>query len=105
MAKTVVFLAEKDGIEAFRRIDKMSRRKVNTIELSRYWMDLYGVAKTLIAMQLEEQALRGRFIAYKDANPKHDQSLVHVRRLIVDLALTIRVHPIALGLLDGKTSK
>lgn len=96
-AKSVVFLAEKDGVEALRRKDKVTRRKVNTIGLCRYWSDLFGVAKTLIAMQVDEQALKGRFIAYKDVSPKHGQSLIYTRRLIIDLALTIKVHPIALG--------
>ena len=96
-AKNVVVLAEKDGVQALRRREKVTRRKVNTVGLSRYWSDFFSVAKTLIGMQVEEQALRGRFIAYKDVNPKHGRSLVYVRRLIVDLALTIKVHPIALG--------
>ena len=96
-AKTVVYLAQKDGIEALRRKDKMTRRKANTINLTRYWSDLFSVAETLIAMLVDEQALKGRFIAYKDVSPKHGQSLGYIRRLIVDLALTIKVHPIALG--------
>ena len=96
-AKNVVVLAEKDGVKALRRKDKVTRRKVNTVGLSRYWSDVFDVAKTLIEMQVDEQSLRGRFIAHKDVNPKHGRSLVYVRRLIVDLALTIQVHPIALG--------
>ena len=97
LAKSIVFLAEKDGIEALRRMDKTTRRKVNTIGLCRYWADLFAVAETLIAMQVDEQALKGRFIAYKDVSPKHGKSLIYTRRLIIDLALTINVHPIALG--------
>ncbi|KAL8792378.1 MAG: hypothetical protein Q9195_004991 [Heterodermia aff. obscurata] len=96
-AKTVVFLTEQDGIDALRRRDKTSQRRVNTVGLCRYWSDLFAVAETLIAMQVDEQALKGRFIACKDVSPKHGQSLVYIRRLIIDLALTIQVHPIALG--------
>ena len=49
-------------------------------------------------MQVDEQALKGRFIAYKDVKPELKMSLTYIRRLIMDLCLTIEVHPIALGI-------
>ena len=71
LIENVVFLAEKDGVEAFRCMNKIIRWKVNTIELCRYWTDLFVVAEILIVMQMDEQALKGRFIAYKDVSLKH----------------------------------
>ena len=64
---------------------------------------MWTVAQTLIGMQVDEQALKGRFIAYKDVDPANNKTLAYIRRLIIDLALSIKVHPIALGL-KGQTT-
>ena len=55
------------------------------------------MAKTLLQMQSDKQSLKSRFIAYKDVEPKLDMKLEEVKRLVLDIALTIAVHPIALG--------
>ena len=64
---------------------------------------MWNVTQTLIGMQVDEQALKGRLIAYKDVDPNDEKSLAYIRRLIIDLALSIKVHPIALGL-KGQTT-
>ena len=91
-------------------------RKGNTATNRQYFHNLWDVAKTLLTMQIEKQALKSRFIAYKDVSqpflkkctqgltdcvqvePRLGMRLERVKRLMLDLALTLKVHPIALGI-------
>lgn len=105
-------------------------RKINTVANRQYFYALWEIARTLIGMQIEQQALKARFIAYKDVSPyypsislmrqtldafplslslflrtdalqvspKLGMKLDRLKRLMLDLALTLKIHPIALGI-------
>ncbi|KAL8731919.1 MAG: hypothetical protein Q9181_004130 [Wetmoreana brouardii] len=103
----IVLHEDGDGVATIRRRNNPTLRKINTAINRLYYYQLFILAKTFVGMQSQSYPLKARFIAYKDVQPKYSMSLVKARRLMLDLALTINVHPSALGIIgeeDGQVS-
>ena len=64
----------------------------------RYFANLFIVAKTLAEAQMTMQPLRSRFYTYRSGLSQYRLSSELVQRYLHDIALTIRVHPWALGI-------
>lgn len=52
----------------FADLSMQTVRKINTVVNTQYFCALWEIAKTLIGMQIQQQALKARFIAYKDVS-------------------------------------
>ncbi|KAL8756500.1 MAG: hypothetical protein Q9184_004482 [Pyrenodesmia sp. 2 TL-2023] len=56
-------------------------------------------------MQVDRQPLKSRFIEYKEVYPGMPGSLPAIKRKMLDLALTVGVHPAALGIMYEESGK
>ena len=63
------------------------------------------IAFALVEMQTELQPLQQRFFSYKAGMRRHNMTGVMIQRLTLDIALTIGVHPWALGVEPDATGK
>ncbi|KAG7009733.1 hypothetical protein G7Y79_00001g000050 [Physcia stellaris] len=97
-AKGALVYRRVDGNKMLQRRIKQTVRRGTTPSNRDYFYQLYQQARTLMEMQLEQQALKSRFIAYKDVEPSVGMKLDKTKRLTLDLALTVKIHPIALGI-------
>ncbi|KAI4253006.1 MAG: hypothetical protein LQ352_003958 [Teloschistes flavicans] len=95
---TVRFVEGEDGVAMIRRRNNKTVRTMNTKAKEKYFAELFPLAHTLARIQQERQTYKSRMIEYKEVNPESHMRLETVKRLILDLALTIKVHPTALGI-------
>ncbi|KAL9595376.1 MAG: hypothetical protein Q9219_006478 [cf. Caloplaca sp. 3 TL-2023] len=70
-----------------------------------YWKKLMEVACNLYNMQVDKQALKSRFIQYRDVEPENQESLPAVKSKTLDVALTIGSHPASLGIMYEANGK
>lgn len=89
-----VTLEKTNGVLMLVRHDILSLR--GTKKLAGYWTNFVRTATLLNDMAVSKQALKTRFIQYREADPH--AKLEVVKRIMYDIALTLQVHPTALGI-------
>ncbi|KAL8735434.1 MAG: hypothetical protein Q9166_000980 [cf. Caloplaca sp. 2 TL-2023] len=89
----VITLQEEDGILMIRRRDILTPRKC-TVNLG-YWVKFLKTATLLHDMVARREELKMRFIQYREAGA-HER-LDMVKEKMIDIALTLGMHPTSLG--------
>ncbi|KAF6227531.1 hypothetical protein HO173_012170 [Letharia columbiana] len=102
-AKKAYSVVEKNGHPIVMRHDNSSHKAYNG--QVKFWSEAYTIAVSLVDMQAQEQMLKIRFIQYREVFPNTSMTLDQVKRILTDLALTIKVHPLALGFLAEDRGK
>ncbi|KAL8804042.1 MAG: hypothetical protein Q9182_002833, partial [Xanthomendoza sp. 2 TL-2023] len=93
-AADVVRLEQVEGILMLRRRNNLSPR--DTGKRIEYWVRLVKTATLLHNMIANRETLKMRFIQYREAG--HRENLSLVKQKVVDVALTLQIHPAAFGI-------
>ncbi|KAG6988488.1 hypothetical protein G7Y79_00072g097500 [Physcia stellaris] len=95
-AKGAVVLEELDGVHLFLRKDEKITRRFNKGTVA-YWKGMFELGASMADHLMSQEDVMNRFVEYKECRPK-DMTMAQVRKNIKDLAVTIGVHPWALGI-------
>ncbi|KAL9577322.1 MAG: hypothetical protein Q9212_006439 [Teloschistes hypoglaucus] len=99
----VVLHIDEDGVAGIRRRNNPTKRKFDSnID---YFFQLFVLCRVFILMQSRRNPVKARSIAYNAVEPKSGMTLERVRQIMNDLALTIKVHPSALGIVGEASGK
>ena len=79
-------------------------RKVSQAQ-HKYWARFVSMATYVVSLLMQKQQVKMRFLEYKQLKPDDGMTLAQARSILSDLAVTIGVHPLALGAVPEGTGK
>ncbi|KAL9014040.1 MAG: hypothetical protein Q9173_001290 [Seirophora scorigena] len=100
-APDIVALRQIDGVRMLARDDRTSSRKPGAN--AEYWARFLKTASLLQDMVVRRDSQKMRFIQYREAG-KHER-LDIVKRKVMDVALTLGIHPAAFGVQQEDSGK